>query len=315
MSKTSEPLVSVIIPVYNIQKYVGACLESVTGQSYKNLEIIVVDDGSTDGSGEACDEFAQRDKRVRVMHQKNAGLSEARNAGIALARGEWVALIDGDDTVRMEFVASMIKATRDAEEVDVVVCGYNDIAPSAAVMTGEEAAVKLLVEQENMEIVAWNKLYRKSLFSGICYPAGEKNEDSLTTYKLLAKARKVVYLDESLYCYHVRNGSIMDDARISERLTQRERAAREAMMYFGGNAKLEQASEVALLLAKYAWIDAGLRGEVDKRTAGKARNWVLANLGKYAKNPYMTQKLKTYNELNKWCGGVMYRWFRKLRHE
>ena len=315
MSKASKPLVSVIIPVYNIREYVGACLESVTGQSYKNLEIIVVDDGSTDGSGEVCDEFARRDKRVRVIHQKNAGLSEARNAGIALARGEWVALIDGDDTVRTEFVTSMIKAMCRAEGVDAAVCGYNEVVPSSAVMTGEAAAVKLLTEQENMEIVAWNKLYRKSLFSEICYPAGEKNEDSLTTYKLLAKARKVVYLDESLYCYNMRNGSIMDDARISERLTQRERAAREAMMYFEGNAKLEQASEVALLLAKYAWIDAGLRGEVDKRTAEKARNWVLANLGKYAENPYMTKKLKTYNELNKWCGGVMYRWFRKLRHE
>ena len=307
-------LVSVVIPVYNIREDVERCLKSVMQQTYQTLEIIVVDDGSDDGSGEICDELAQRDTRIKVIHQKNQGLSDARNVGIKKARGDFVATVDGDDAVQKDYVEKMIQRA-ETFRADIVICGYNEVIPEAKVVSGREAALQLLVGQENLEIVAWNKLYRRELFSGIEYPSGEKNEDSLTTYKLLARAKKVAYVSESLYIYNTRTGSIMDRANASERLGQREKAAREAMDYFAEDGELEQAAEVALLLSKYAIYDAGLRGEVEKREMLAARQWILAHLGKYQGNPYLTKKLGLYNQLNRFFGGALYKALRWVRHE
>ena len=157
-------LVSVVVPVYNVEKYVEKCLKSLMGQSYGALEIIVVDDGSTDGSGAICDEMAAGDKRVRVFHKKNGGLSSARNYGIKRAKGEYVCLVDSDDWVKRDFVKKMVgEAVR--EGADVAVCGYNDEVPREEVLTGEEVTVRLLTWQENMEIIAWNKMYRRRLFA------------------------------------------------------------------------------------------------------------------------------------------------------
>lgn len=310
LERGDADLVSVIVPVYNIREYVRDCLESVCGQSYRNLEIIVVDDGSTDGSGEICDEFASRDERVKVHHKKNGGLSDARNYGISKARGEFMVLVDGDDEVKKDYVAEMMRAV-DAK-VDMVVCGYNDEVPEGMTMSGETAAARLLVGQENIDMVAWNKLYRRGLFDGIRYPEGEKHEDALTTYKLMAKAREVKYVAKSLYVYKVRDGSIMDTVSVLSRLMIREKAAKEAVEYFADNAQLKQAAEVAVLTAKYAFVDAAVRGAIEKKYYEKNRQWILAHRGEYAGNIYMTRKLKMYNLM---IGGFWYKIFRKIRHE
>ncbi len=305
-----KPLVSVVIPVYNIEEYVGKCLESVCGQSYDAIEIIVVDDGSIDGSGKICDKFAKKDSRVKVYHTENGGLSKARNFGIFKARGEFVALIDGDDYIKKSYVADMVKGLD--EEVDVVVCGYNTVLPREETVSGRKAAVRLLVEQENLEMVAWNKLYAKELFKDIHYPEGKNHEDALTTYKLLAQARKVKYVSKSLYVYVTREGSIMNMVKILERLQAREDAAAEAVKYFAKDKKLKQAAEIALLTAKYAFVDAVLRGEIDEKYYTENRKWILAHKKEYINNKYMTKKLKTYNFM---VSGVFYKIFRKIRHE
>lgn len=305
-----KPLISVVIPVYNICNYVGKCLESVCGQSYENIEIIVVDDGSTDGSSKICDEFTKNDKRVKVFHRKNGGLSAARNFGISKAHGDFVALVDGDDWVQRNYAAEMVKALD--EKTDIVVCGYNNVVPKQEETSGKEAAVKLLIGQENLDIVAWNKLYRRSLFDDIKYPDGEKHEDSLTTYKLLALARVVKYVPESLYMYETREGSIMNQTEILSRLKVRKKAAEEAVNYFSGDDDLEQAAKIAVLTAKYAFVDAVVRGEIDKKYYAKNREWVLVHQGEYLRNKYLTRKLKIYNLM---IGGVFYKIFRKIRHE
>jgi glycosyltransferase involved in cell wall biosynthesis len=305
-----KPLVSVIIPVYNIEKYVGKCLGSVCGQGYDDLEIIVVDDGSTDDSGKICDEFKKKDGRVKVYHNKNRGLSAARNFGISKARGEFIALVDGDDYVKKNYISEMVEALDD--ETDVVVCGYNDILPQEKELNGHMAAAQLLVEQESLDIVAWNKLYSKKMFDDIRYPEGEKYEDSLTTYKILALARKVKYIPKSLYVYVVRCGSIMNTAKIEERLAVRERAAREAVEYFNGDKNLRQAAKVAVLTARYAFVDAAVRGEINKKYYTENKKWILAHKKEYANNKYMTKKLKVYNFM---MGGIFYKIFRKIRHE
>ena len=290
-------LISVIVPVYNIEEYVGKCLESICQQSYSDLELIVVDDGSTDDSGKICDNFAVKDSRVRVFHKKNEGLSQARNYGISKAQGEYIALVDGDDFVKKNFIKEMIN-TVEKTNAEVVICGYDEILPEAKVVTGRAAAIKLLVEQENLEIVAWNKLYKREIFKDILYPVNEKYEDSLTTYKILAKATTVSYINKSLYCYVKREGSIMNEAKLIERLDARLRAATEAKEYFKKDKDLKQAAEIAILTAKYAFVDAAIKKKIDKKYYFSNLEWIKKHKVEYKNNNLMTKKLKIYNFLN-----------------
>ena len=302
-------LVSVVVPVYNVQDYVFKCLESLAKQSYKNLEIIVVDDGSTDDSGKICDEFAKSDERVKVYHKKNGGLSDARNYGIKKSKGQFVGLVDSDDFVDENFIQEMIVAMKD-NDADIVVCGFNKEIPKPMVVSGKEATKKLLIEQENIDIVAWNKLYKKSLFldNGIWYPLGMKHEDALTTYKLLAAAQRVVYIDKSLYHYVERKNSIMAEVKTVDRLKIREMAAEEAVGYFDDD-ELKEVAEVSLLLSKYAFMDAAIRDEIEKKYFNMNREWVLKNRKKFSRNKYLTKKLKLYNFL---LVAGLYKVFRKL---
>ena len=291
-----KPLVSIIVPVYNIGEYVGKCLDSVCGQSYENLEILVIDDGSTDESGKICDEFAAKDKRLKVYHKKNGGLSDARNFGTKKARGEFVALIDGDDFVQEEYVSRMVKATK--EDTDIVICGFNDTVPNEMTMSGRESAERLLIKQDNLEIVAWNKLYRRELFDKIQYPKGEKHEDSLTTYKILAAARVVKYIPGSLYNYVVREGSIMNSADLISRLNAREKAAKEAVEYFADDEELKQAAEIAILTAKLAFMDAAAKGKIDKKYFKVNSEWIKKHNNMFRKHKFMNKKLNLYLILN-----------------
>ncbi|MBR3230838.1 glycosyltransferase [Candidatus Saccharibacteria bacterium] len=293
------PLISVIIPVYNISGYILKCLNSIKRQSYTNLEIIIVDDGSTDDSGRFCDGFGESDNRARVFHKKNGGLSSARNFGLDKARGEIIAFIDGDDYIDENFIKKMYGAMAH-DKADVVVCGYNNVLPKKEILSGRLATAKLLVGQENLDILASNKLYKKKLFkeSGIKYPVGYNHEDNLTTYKILAAARMVSYIPESLYNYIKREDSIMGRADTIERLKMREMAAEEAAAYFIEDDFLRQASEVAILTAKYAFMDAAIHKEIEKKYFKVNAQWVDRNRLSYKKNRLMTKKLKLYNFLN-----------------
>lgn len=309
-----KPLVSVIVPVYNVKDYVLECLQSLVCQSYDNLEIIVVDDGSTDESGKICDEFVGNNEQVKVFHKKNGGLSSARNFGIKKAKGEYICLVDSDDWVKKSFVEKMMKEIKN-ENVDIVICGYNNEVPRADALIGKEATKKLLISQENMEIIAWNKMYRRTLFNDVLYPEGKNYEDSLTTYKLLSKARQVVYVSESLYFYRERMGSIMKKGKREEKLAMRERAAREAMVFFKEDADLKEAAEIAMLTAKLAWMDFAISGEVKKKYLNEGREWIRQNKERLTHNKYLSKKLRLYIILVTNFGGKLYVGFRKLRHE
>lgn len=309
-----KPLVSIIVPVYNVGELVLKCLNSLISQSYEQIEIVVVDDGSTDGSGELCDDFAKKDKRIKVFHKKNGGLSSARNYGIKKTSGEYVCLVDSDDYVKKSFVKKMVEAVL-SHNADVAVCGYNGEIPEAKVMTGEEAAVILLVGQNNMEIIAWNKMYKKTLFDDISYPEGKNYEDNLTTYKLLSKAGTVAYVAESLYVYVERGGSITNKDKKEEKLKSRELAAREAMTYFADGTNLGQAAEIAMLTAKLAWVDFAIRGDVNKKYLKDGMKWVRSYRAELLKNKFLSKKLRLYINLVTMMGGKIYIVFRKIRHE
>lgn len=295
MDKT---LVSIIVPVYNIQDYICKCLESLARQNYENIEIIIVDDGSTDKSSKICDEFVKKEKRARVYHKKNGGLSDARNFGIKKSNGKIIALVDGDDYVEKGYIKSMIEVL-ESTDADVVVCGFNNEIPKSAIMVGKEATKKLLIGQENIDMVAWNKLYKKELFikEKIWYPTKMKHEDALTTYKLFSKAKVVAYLNKSLYHYVEREKSIMAEVRTVDRLKIRELAAKEAIDYFNNDIDMKNAAKISLLLAKYAFIDAAVRGEIDNEYYTKNIEWVKNNKNSFKGNKYLTKKLKLYNFL------------------
>ncbi len=191
-------MISVIVPVYNVKAYLRKCLDSITNQTYKDLEILVVDDGSTDGCGRICDEYAERDSRVKVFHTENRGLSSARNLGLDEAKGEWVGFVDSDDWIEPDMYEEALDGIEDAD----ILCFQR----TEGTYSGLEALYKFI----NNEISAfiWKKLYRKELFEEISFPDGRISEDRATIYLLLHKAKTVRCKNVCGYHYTIRQDSI-----------------------------------------------------------------------------------------------------------
>lgn len=221
----SNKLVSVIIPVFNVRSYLVEALDSVLQQTYENLEIIIIDDGSTDGSGEICDEYAAKDTRVLVIHQENRGLSAARNAGLDKMSGEKVVFLDSDDAYHPDYVQMMMDAMI-REQTDLVICRYtvhyttermkigdNKITgPSLAPgMYDRAGALRAFVDAGNDSSV-WNRLYSRNLWKDIRFPNGNVCEDLDTTYRIIDLCRTVYVVDQPLYLYRKRPGSISHTA-------------------------------------------------------------------------------------------------------
>ena len=222
-------LISVIVPVYNVEQYLDRCVRSIVGQTYKNLEIILVDDGSTDSSGRLCDKWAQKDSRIKVIHKSNGGLSDARNAGMATATGEYIAFVDSDDWVEIGMFRSLYKAMINTDS-DIASCGAKRVWPDGireqdlcAVnkdsVLDREGAMKALITADGLVQTVWNKLYRKMVIDDILFPVGVIHEDEFWSWKVLSKANRVVTVKESYYNYLQRDNSIMG-AGFSEKRVQ-----------------------------------------------------------------------------------------------
>ena len=212
-------LISVIVPVYNVEKYLKRCIDSILNQTYKNLEIILVDDGSPDDCGKICDDYAQKDSRVKVIHQENAGLSMARNAGLDIAKGEFIAFVDSDDYIHPQMYEILYKFI-ESNKADVVFSNYKHIVePDFNYKNIEQINQKIYHKNEIVDVcctekskimVAWNKLYRKEIFDRVRYPKGILCEDSHVLLDILGLCEKIVYIEEELYYYSIeRDDSIM----------------------------------------------------------------------------------------------------------
>lgn len=208
--------VTIIVPVYKVEKYLKQCLDSIVNQTYSNLEILLVEDGSPDFCGEICDTYAKQDERIKVIHQENAGLSEARNVGLRYATGEYLLFVDSDDWLEHELCEMAVKDL-EAHEADVVVFGYYEVSDAGQIQgvqfshcsetfSGVEGIKKLLIYE--IENYAWNKLYKRDVFRDITYPKGRLFEDIGTTYKVFGNAIKIVQTNRVLYFYRQREGSI-----------------------------------------------------------------------------------------------------------
>lgn len=204
-------LVSVIVPVYNVASYLEECLDSVVGQTYRNLEIIVVDDGSTDGSGAVCDEYAKKDGRIQVIHQPNRGLSVARNVGLDVAKGDHISFVDSDDAVSPVFIEALLSAGADVAQCascrNAEGLNRENRRPAFEYLTNVEASERLQFDSTGDATVVWNKLYRRGLFDTIRFPEGKQHEDEFVTYRVLWDAGQVAVTVEPLYYYRQRFGS------------------------------------------------------------------------------------------------------------
>ena len=215
-----KQLVSIIVPVYNVEKYIERCIDSILEQSYEEIEVLLIDDGSTDNSGKICDEASQKDKRITVVHKKNGGLSDARNVGLELCKGDWILFVDSDDCINKYVVQICIESATKKDGADIICFNYTNVEDNQNVDFREKkVAMEMQTETGALavkrcfmnvgSIVVWNKMYKRSLFQKLRFPKGKIHEDEFLTYKLLYNAKKVGYIDVSLYYYTIRNNSIM----------------------------------------------------------------------------------------------------------
>lgn len=219
-------LISIIVPIYNVENYLDKCIKSIISQTYNNLEIILVDDGSLDNCAEICDDYAEKDSRIVVIHKENGGLSSARNAGLKIAKGNYISFVDSDDYIYKEMIEHMLFVAVE-NAADIVICDYKTVYEDEKVNyeileqycdTGKiidigqnESQLAYFDDHKKRKslVVVWNKLYKKELLENIRFPEGRIHEDEAVTYRLLYKAKKIMYIKNSYYFYLERKGSIM----------------------------------------------------------------------------------------------------------
>lgn len=214
VSKLNE-LISVVVPIYNVEQYLRKCIDSILNQTYKNIEIILIDDGSLDSCPKICDEYIDKDSRIRVFHKKNGGLSDARNYGIERAKGKYITFIDSDDYIETDYIEYLIELINKFN-VKISACGHNicfarkiikKSSHATKKISKEEALEDILYDKE-IDICSWGKLYDIELFNGIRFPKGKIFEDTATTYLLLDKCDFIAVGDSCKYNYVMRDNSI-----------------------------------------------------------------------------------------------------------
>lgn len=213
-----DRLISIIVPLYNVETYLSWCLDSIMAQTYKNFELILVNDGSTDGSGRICDEYASKDQRIKVIHQENSGPSIARNVALDLMTGEYVTFIDSDDVVHHRYLEVLLENMLNYG-ADISAVTFSRVSEfgklGEADFSGKVAtynpikAIKRILYQKDLENSAWGKLYKSQLFENVRFPESIYYEDLAIFYKVYEKARKIVFEQVGLYGYRKRPSSIM----------------------------------------------------------------------------------------------------------
>ncbi|WP_022757258.1 glycosyltransferase family 2 protein [Butyrivibrio fibrisolvens] len=253
----NDILVSVIVPIYNVEDYLPKCIDSIICQTYKNIEIILVDDGSPDSCGQICENYKKKDSRIKVIHKENGGLSDARNAGICRAKGSYYVFIDSDDYIHERMIETLVEGVV-STGADIAVCSFKNVKEDeiidihSGINTGSYKLISEDIDRLSYFYgdkyteftVAWNKIYPASFFKEIKYPKGKIHEDEFTTYKLLELAKKIAYIDVPLYYYVSRSSSIMGEEFSLKRLHRLD-AISERMDHY-------------LFLGKYDWYEKNL---------------------------------------------------------
>ncbi len=288
-------LISIIVPVYKVEPYLDQCVQSIVDQTYKNLEIILVDDGSPDNCPAICDAWAKKDSRIRVIHKKNGGLSDARNAGIAAATGKYVGFVDSDDWIEPNFYETL-HATSAESHCDLTAAGiiwaYEDhFQPDSHFYSQRnytpEEALATLIHGRGFYAVAWNKLYCASLFQEIHYPVGKLHEDEFVTYRLLGKAKKLALCTDTHYFYRQRNDSIMGSW--SSRHLDALDAYSQRLDYLQEHFPSLYLEDKITFLRSCAWFYSCCEGIEDQKEA-QARIYLHSETVRFSYSEYMRMK-------------------------
>lgn len=222
--------ISVLVPVYNVEKYLEKCIESILHQSYQNIEVLLVNDGSTDGSEKICIAYAQKDPRIKYFKKENGGLSDARNYGLERALGDYVTFVDSDDYLDENFLLHLYQGLK-REKADIAVCGYTRVTEKGEFLKAEplltqekvlfgRAVCEKIFEKEGYRfVVAWNKLYKMDLFKYLRFDVGKLHEDEYISFELLYEVEKVAIVPELLYHYLDRENSIMNSKMTEHRMS------------------------------------------------------------------------------------------------
>lgn len=212
-------LISIIVPVYKVERYLKKCLDSLIKQTYRNIEIILVDDGSPDSCPQLCDKYAQNDSRIKVIHKQNGGLSSARNAGLKIVSGDFVSFVDSDDWVNDNYIETLY-LTQNKFDADLVIAEHQNVYEERTCsksarqnnftekINRKESLKRLFCENNPSYTVAWGKLYRKQLLENFYFPNGKFHEDEFTTFLLFHKTNNICYTNAALYNYRQRTDNI-----------------------------------------------------------------------------------------------------------
>lgn len=215
LMEKKDAMISVIVPVYNAEKYINKCIESITNQTYRDLEVILVDDGSTDNSAYICDEYAKKDERIRVIHKENEGQAKARNLALGMVRGKYIGFVDSDDWIEPEMYGSLLSAI---DGHDIAMCGrYNvdeDTGERSILFCNDEPfvmskkeAIRRFLTYDKIDAAGWDKLFRKEILEDLEYPSGYICEDIPFIYNALKRCNSVIHTGKPMYNYLQRSGS------------------------------------------------------------------------------------------------------------
>lgn len=240
-----EQLVSVIVPVYNTEEYLDECVESIVLQTYKSLQIILVDDGSTDMSGDICDKWKELDKRIIVIHQKNKGVSYARNIGLQESTGQWIAFVDSDDSVKNNYIEKLLNLSK-KWKTDISCCLSNATFELYAEGCEKYMGSKAFLMSQYYHTTVWSYIYKKDLFENVSFPEGKLSEDVAVLYKVIYRAKQIAITLDILYNSRVRAGSLTHSEQGTMRCDiDRAGILKEKALFFESNGEKE--------LAEAAW--------------------------------------------------------------
>ena len=265
--------ISVIVPVYKVEPYLDKCVSSIVNQTYTNLEIILVDDGSPDSCPTMCDAWAEKDSRIRVIHKPNGGLSDARNAGIVVATGELMAFVDSDDWIASDMYEHLYQRLTE-DDSDIAACGgqmvWENISPSRTLtregscVLNQEEAMRAIIEESWLKQPVWYKLYKTALVRDILFPKGKYHEDVFWSYQAVGRAQRVSVSDHIGYYYLQRGGSIMGEGYSLKRLDAVE-AKVQRCAYIQ-----ERFPALSPLAVKDLWFTCIYQGQLALRALNKA---------------------------------------------
>ena len=267
-----EPLISVIVPVYKVEPYLDKCISSIVNQTYKNLEIILVDDGSPDSCPTMCNAWAEKDSRIRVIHKTNGGLSDARNAGMTVATGELMAFVDSDDWIVPDMYEYLYQRLTE-DNSDIAACGVQMVwedkklcrmlTRAGSCVLNQEEAMRAIIEESWLKQPVWYKLYKTDLIRDILFPMGKCHEDVFWSYQAVGSAKKVSVSDHIGYYYLQRDGSIMGEGYSLKRLDAVE-AKVQRCAYIQ-----ERFPALSPLAVKDLWFTCIYQGQLALRTLDK----------------------------------------------